>query len=41
MQNRLTLALGELDNNKFAAQSDLNVLLTSLVQMENSFFANP
>ena len=41
MQNRLTLALGELDNNKFAAQSDLNVLITSLLQLENAFFTNP
>jgi hypothetical protein len=41
MQSRLNLALGELDNNKFAAQSDLNVLATSLVQLENTLFANP
>lgn len=41
MQNRLTLALGELDSNKFAAQSDLNVLETSLIQLENILFANP
>jgi len=41
MQNRLTLALGELDSNKFAAQSDLNVLETSLLQLENILFANP
>jgi hypothetical protein len=41
MQSRLNLALSELDNNKFAAQSDLNVLATSLVQLENTFFANP
>jgi hypothetical protein len=41
MQNRLTLALGELDNNKFAAQSDITVLATSLLQLENTFFANP
>lgn len=41
MQNRLNLALGELDNNKFAAQSDLNVLVTSLLQMENTLFAKP
>jgi hypothetical protein len=37
----LTLALCELDNNKFAAQSDLNVLVTSLLQLENAFFTNP
>ncbi len=41
MQSRLTLALGELDTNKFAAQSDLTVLATSLLQLENTFFANP
>jgi hypothetical protein len=41
MQSRLNLALGELDNNKFAAQSDLNVLVTSLLQLENTFFTNP
>jgi hypothetical protein len=41
MQNRLNLALGELDNNKFAAQSDLNVLITSLIQLENTLFTNP
>ncbi len=41
MQNRLTLVLGELDSNKFAAQSDLNVLETSLVQLENILFTNP
>ncbi len=41
MQNRLTLALGELDSNKFAAQSDLNVLENRLIQLENILFANP
>lgn len=41
MQNRLILVVGELDSNKFAAQSDLNVLETSLVQLENILFANP
>jgi cytoskeletal protein RodZ len=41
MQNRLNLALSELDNNKFAAQSDLNVLVTSLLQLENTFLAKP
>jgi hypothetical protein len=41
MQTRLNLVLSELDTNKFAAQSDLNVLETSLVQMENILFANP
>lgn len=41
MQNRLTLVLSELDSNKFAAQSDLTVLSTSLLQLENTLFASP
>lgn len=41
MQSRLALVLSELDTNKFAAQSDLNVLSTSLLQLENTLFASP
>jgi hypothetical protein len=41
MQNRLVLATGELESNKFAAQSDLNVLATGLLQLENSYFTSP
>lgn len=41
MQSRLTLVLSELDTDKFAAQSDLNVLSTSLLQLENTLFASP
>ncbi|HZD57682.1 MAG TPA: hypothetical protein VE136_13195 [Anaerolineales bacterium] len=39
MQNRLDLALGEMDRDSFAALSDLEVLATNLVQLENTFFA--
>lgn len=38
MQNRLDLALGEMDSDSFAALSDLKVLATNLVQLENTFF---
>jgi serine/threonine protein kinase/FKBP-type peptidyl-prolyl cis-trans isomerase/cyclophilin family peptidyl-prolyl cis-trans isomerase len=40
MQNRLSLVIGELDSNKFAAQSDLNTLATSLAQLENILINN-
>lgn len=40
MQDRLDLALAEVDRDAFAAQSDLRVLATNLVQLENTFFAN-
>lgn len=39
MQDRLELASGELDENAFAAESDLNVLANNLLQLENSLFA--
>jgi cytoskeletal protein RodZ len=38
MQSRLDLALGEMDTDSFAALSDLKVLATNLVQLENTFF---
>ena len=41
MQDRLTLAVKELDSNTYAAQSDLDVLATSLVDLENTYFTNP
>lgn len=41
MQDRLTLAVKELDSNTYAAQSDLDVLATSLVELENAYFTNP
>ncbi len=39
MQDRLALAQGEMERDTFAAQSDLRVLATNLVQLENTFFA--
>ena len=41
MQARLKLAQGEVGSNTFAAESDLNVLATSLMEIENSYFAGP
>ena len=41
MQSRLTLAKGEIENNSYAAQSDLDVLANSLVDLENSLFTTP
>ncbi len=41
MQQRLKLVLDELDSNKHAAQSDLEVLSTDLLQMENTLFTAP
>jgi hypothetical protein len=41
MQARLELAAGELEDNAFAAESDLNVLATGLLELENSYFALP
>lgn len=41
IQDRLKLATSELDDNAFAAQSDLKVLLNSLLELENAYFAGP
>lgn len=41
MQDRLDLALREIDDDLFAAQSDLEVLANNLVQLENIYFATP
>lgn len=41
MQARLQLASSELDSNSYAAQSDLDVLATSLITMENTYFTKP
>jgi hypothetical protein len=41
LQERLTLAQGELETNPFAAQSDLNVLASGLIEIENAYFAGP
>jgi polyhydroxyalkanoate synthesis regulator phasin len=38
MQSRLTLAKSEIESNSYAAQSDLDVLANSLVDLENSLF---
>jgi hypothetical protein len=41
MQERLKLALSELNENAFAAQADLGVLANSLTELENAYFAAP
>jgi polyhydroxyalkanoate synthesis regulator phasin len=41
MQSRLSLAKSEIDSNSYAAQSDLDVLANSLVDLENSLFTTP
>jgi hypothetical protein len=41
MQSRLTLAKSEIEGNSYAAQSDLDVLANSLVDLENSLFTGP
>jgi polyhydroxyalkanoate synthesis regulator phasin len=41
MQSRLTLAKSEIESNSYAAQSDLDVLANSLVDLENSLFTSP
>jgi hypothetical protein len=41
MQSRLTLAKSEIESNSYAAQSDLDVLANSLVDLENSLFTGP
>ena len=41
MLNRLELALSELDKDSFAAQSDLEVLATNLMELKNTFFGEP
>lgn len=40
MQDRLELALSEIGDDGFAAQSDLGVLATNLVQLENTYFTS-
>lgn len=40
MQNRLSLVVDEMGDDLFAAQSDLAVLASNLVQLENTFFAS-
>jgi polyhydroxyalkanoate synthesis regulator phasin len=41
MQSRLKLAKSEIESNAYAAQSDLDVLANSLVDLENSLFTTP
>ncbi len=41
MKSRLQLADSEIDSNAFAAQSDLTVLATSLLELENALFTQP
>lgn len=41
LQTRLTQAIGELDNQAYAAGSDLDVLANSLLEMENALIARP
>jgi hypothetical protein len=41
MRSRLEMANNELENDRFAAQSDLGVLATSLAQLGDSFAAQP
>ena len=41
MQDRLELALSEMDEDIFAGQSDLGVLASNLTQFENTLFASP
>jgi hypothetical protein len=41
MQNRLELALEEIERDQFAAQSDLRVLATNLEQLDDTFSTNP
>jgi len=41
MRARLELALDELEENTYAAESDLDVLATSLLELENAIFSKP
>ena len=41
MQQRLKLAMDGLEDDPYAAQSDLDVLTTNLLQYENSLLSEP
>ena len=41
MQARLDLAVKEIGENAYAANSDLDVLATALLELENAYFAKP
>ncbi len=40
MQSRLALALSGVEDDPFAAQSDLEVLANNLVKLENTYFVS-
>lgn len=41
MEERLELTLSEIEDDPYAAQSDLDVLATNLLQLEDSLFSSP
>jgi cytoskeletal protein RodZ len=41
MQTRLDLAIKGISDNVYAAASDLDVLMNALIELENTYFANP
>jgi len=41
MEDRLELTLSEIEEDPYAAQSDLDVLATNLLQLEDSLFSSP
>jgi len=41
LQNRLGLILDEIEENAYAAESDLDVLATSLLELEDAYFGAP
>lgn len=41
MQERLSLAVKGIGGNNYAAASDLDVLMTSLMELENAYFTKP
>jgi hypothetical protein len=41
MMSRVTLAIEGIETDQFAAQSDLEVLANSLIQLENNLFVTP
>ena len=41
MEQRLTLILAEIEDDPYAAQSDLDVLANSLLELEDSLFSTP
>jgi hypothetical protein len=41
MEDRLELTLSEIEDDPYAAQSDLDVLATNLLQLEDSLFSSP